>query len=138
MIEKKDSYSFADFYEIIGELRGEHGCPWDKKQTHGSLKICLENECQEVLEAIDQYENTGNWENLCEELGDVLLQILLHSRIAEEEGLFTIEDVVTGISKKMIGRHPHVFGELSPAYAEGRTLSWDEIKALEKGWRTKS
>lgn len=132
MIQKKAFYTFADLKEIIRDLRGEHGCPWDKKQTHESLKTCLTNECQEVLTAIDQYSETGDYENLCEELGDVLLQVLLHSQIAEEEGLFTIEDVIHGISKKMIRRHPHVFGELSPACQDGKPLSWDEIKRLEK------
>lgn len=132
MIEKKDTYTFSDFKEIVKELRGEHGCPWDKKQTHQSLKSCLTNECQEVIEAIDNYEQTGDYENLCEELGDVLLQIVLHSQIAEESGHFTVEDVITGISKKMIRRHPHVFHELSPAYRNGKSLSWAEIKRLEK------
>ena len=100
-------YSYEELVGIIAELRSDHGCPWDKAQTHESMIPCLRNECEEVVEAIEQKDS----ENLCEELGDVLLQVLLHAQIAKEEGLFTIDDVVNGLAEKMIRRHPHVFGD---------------------------
>lgn len=134
--EKEDKqYAFEDFTEIIRQLRGENGCPWDRAQTHQSLKKCLVDETNEVLEGIDIYEATGDWDNMCEELGDVLLQVVMHSVMAEEEGLFTIADVIQGISEKMIRRHPHVFGQ---AGGQEVALSWEEIKALEKAQKSSS
>ena len=114
--DKKDSAGegaaelFADFCRIIAALRGEHGCPWDREQTFESLKPCMVNEMTEAVAGIDLYYGSGKAENLCEELGDVLLQVVLLSRIAQEEGLFSVEDVIAGVSQKMIRRHPHVFG----------------------------
>ena len=105
-----EKYRYEDFLRIVARLRAEDGCPWDKAQTHGSLKTCLVEECYEVLEGIRLLEEDGEGDNLCEELGDLLLQVVLHARIAQEEGLFAMEDVVQGISEKMIRRHPHVFG----------------------------
>ena len=125
-------YTFEDFVHIIEELRGEHGCPWDKEQTHSSLKTCMVNETQEALEGIDIYEQTGDADNLCEELGDVMLQVMLHSQIAKEEGIFTIDDVIQGICEKMIRRHPHVFGDQKAVNAEQALASWEEIKRREK------
>lgn len=81
-------YSYEELVGIIAELRSDHGCPWDKAQTHESMISCLRNECEEVVEAIEQKDP----ENLCEELGDVLLQVLLHAQIAKEEGLFTMDE----------------------------------------------
>lgn len=89
-------YSYEELLNVIAQLRGEHGCPWDKAQTHESLIPCLRNECEEVVQAIEQHDE----ENLCEELGDVLLQVLLHARIAEEEGQFTMADVVNGLGRE--------------------------------------
>lgn len=129
---EKKQYTFQDFREIIEQLRGENGCPWDREQTHGSLKKCLTDEAQEVLEGIDIYESTGDWDNLCEELGDLLLQVMLHSVIAQEEGIFTIDDVIQGISEKMIRRHPHVFADGHAETAQDVLLTWEEIKAREK------
>lgn len=125
---KKEKYDFQDFYKIIQQLRSEHGCSWDKAQTHESLRSCLVNETNEVLEGITIYSETGDAENLCEELGDVLLQVVLHSVIAEEEGIFTLEDVIQGVSEKMIRRHPHVFGDADPETMP----TWEEIKQQEK------
>lgn len=122
-------YKFDDLIHIISELRSEHGCPWDKEQTHESLKKCLAEESQEVFEAIDSHDD----QNLCEELGDVLLQVILHSQIAREENAFTIDDVVDGICKKMIRRHPHVFGNVRVNSAEESRELWDQIKKQEKG-----
>ena len=102
MIETKENYTFEELEEIIAELRSDHGCPWDRAQTHESMKKCLQDECDEVLEAIDHQD----MDNLCEELGDVLLQVMLHSQIAKEEGDFTIQDVISMLCRKMIRRHP--------------------------------
>lgn len=122
------NYSFEELKGIIAELRSEHGCPWDKIQTHESLKSCMIEECYEALDAIENKDT----ENLCEELGDVLLQVLLHSQIAEEEGCFTVEDVIDGLAKKMIRRHPHVFADAEAGDAGESKQRWEEIKKQEK------
>ncbi len=121
-------YSYDELVGIIAELRGDHGCPWDKAQTHESLIPCLRDECEEVVQAIEKKDE----ENLCEELGDVLLQVLLHAQIAKEEGLFTMEDVVNMLAEKMIRRHPHVFGNEEYGSPEQNRLRWEEIKKAEK------
>lgn len=121
-------HTFDDLVHIIEELRSEHGCPWDKEQTHESLKVCLANESQEVYDAIDNQD----MENLCEELGDVLLQVMLHSQIAKEEGAFTIGDVVDGVCRKMVRRHPHVFGDVKVNTTEEGLALWNAIKKEEK------
>ena len=122
------SYSFAELVDIIRNLRSENGCPWDREQTHESLKPCLTEECVEVIQAIDNKDD----ENLCEELGDVLLQVLMHSQIAEEEGRFTIDDVINEIARKMIRRHPHVFGDGHADTSAEVLLNWEKIKKAEK------
>lgn len=128
----KKSYEFADFMNIIRQLRSEDGCPWDREQTHESLKNCLIEEAYEVIEAINNKDN----ENLCEELGDILLQVALHTVIAEEKGEFYLTDVINGISSKMIRRHPHVFGKLDQTGTDidSNTVlqNWEEIKRQEK------
>lgn len=124
----KNMYTYSELLNIIAELRGDHGCPWDKAQTHESMIPCLRDECQEVIEAIEQDDN----ENLCEELGDVLLQVLLHAQIAREEGAFTMEDVVNGLAEKMVRRHPHVFGNEEYGSLEQNQKRWEEIKQAEK------
>ena len=121
-------YSYEELLNVIAQLRSEHGCPWDKAQTHESLIPCLRNECEEVVQAIEQQDE----ENLCEELGDVLLQVLLHARIAEEEGQFTMADVVNGLAEKMVRRHPHVFGNEEYGSPEQNQARWEEIKRQEK------
>lgn len=121
-------YSFEELRVVVARLRAEDGCPWDKVQTHESLKECLTEEAGEVLQAIDNHD----MDNLCEELGDVLFQVLMHSRIAEEEGVFTLNDVVDGICKKMIRRHPHVFGNVKVNSAEEGLALWEAIKKQEK------
>ena len=121
-------YTFNELTDIIAQLRSENGCPWDKEQTHESLKKCLIEESQEVLDAIDQED----MENLCEELGDLLLQILLHSQIASENNHFTIQDVINVLSEKMIRRHPHVFGDVKVNSSEESSKLWQEIKKQEK------
>lgn len=124
---RKEMQNFDEFMDVVKRIRRE--CPWDSVQTHESLKSCLINEANEVLEGIDRLEQTHDSENLCEELGDVLFQVALHSVIAEEEGLFTIEDVIAGISSKMKFRHPKIF---SPQDKDAAELSWEELKKREK------
>lgn len=134
MSQKK--YSYEEFLEIIKTLRSENGCPWDREQTHMSLRPCLMEEATEVVAAIRILEETGNADNLQEELGDVLLQVVMHSRIAEEEGLFTMEDVVNEVATKMVRRHPHVFGDVEVS-GSGQVLeNWEEIKKQEKAGKT--
>lgn len=126
------TYTFEDLKEIITTLRSENGCPWDRAQTHASLKPHFLEETNEALEALTEYEMTKNGDHFCEELGDVLLQIMLHSQIAEETGSFTINDVIDTLAKKMVRRHPNVFGLTEENSKNGRALSWQEIKKLEK------
>lgn len=125
-------YTFKDLVDIIDQLRGEDGCPWDREQTHESLIPCMIEEAYEVIDGIRVLDETGLAHNLCEELGDVLLQVVMHSRIAEEEGLFTYREVIQGICEKMIRRHPHVFGQVQADTAETVLLNWEEIKRNEK------
>ena len=125
-------HDFQSFVRIIKALRAENGCPWDREQTHESLKPCMTEEAAELLAAIRIYEKTGNAENMREELGDILLQAVMHSVIAEEEGLFTIEDVIDEISQKMIRRHPHVFGSVQAETSDQVLVNWEEIKKKEK------
>lgn len=120
---------FTKLREIIAALRGPEGCPWDRKQTHQSLKKYLIEEAYELLEAIDNEDV----DHVIEELGDVLLQVMLHAQIGEDEGYFAIEDVIQGISAKMIRRHPHVFGDKSAENVEDVMKHWQEIKEQEKG-----
>ena len=121
-------YTYTQLLDIIAQLRSEHGCPWDRAQTHESMISCLRDECEEVVEAI----GLGDDENLCEELGDVLLQVLLHAQIAKEEGRFTMEDVVNGLAEKMVRRHPHVFGDEEYGSLEENKKRWEEIKQAER------
>ncbi|MBP1753805.1 MAG: hypothetical protein H6Q59_203 [Firmicutes bacterium] len=121
-------YRFEEFMDIIRRLRSKDGCPWDREQTHESLKSCLLEECYETIEAI----NNQDKENLCEELGDILLQVALHSVIAEEAQDFTVDEVIAGVSEKMIRRHPHVFGDVVVEDTEGVLKNWEEIKKTEK------
>ena len=128
----KKKYTYEDFLEIIATLRSENGCPWDKVQTHESLKPCMMEEAVELLAAIRIYDKTGNPENMIEELGDVLLQVVMHAQIASEEGLFTMEDVVNEVSRKMVRRHPHVFGTGNADTPDEVLVNWEEIKKEEK------
>lgn len=124
-------YDFSELQDIVRRLRSENGCPWDRVQTHESLERNMIEEAYEVVEGIHLLSETGNAENLCEELGDVLLQVVFHSQIGEEEGLFTIQDVIQGISEKMVHRHPHVFGSGDGKTGETVKKSWDELKKEE-------
>lgn len=121
-------YTYEDFLDIIARLRAPGGCPWDREQTHESLKKCLIEESGEVIDAIDNKDD----DNLCEELGDVLLQVVMHAQIAAEEGRFTMDDVVQGVSEKMIRRHPHVFGDVKVSSVEEGLRLWNAVKKQEK------
>lgn len=125
-------YTFDDFQKIIQKLRSENGCPWDREQTHESLRPCMIEEAYELISSIRIYQETGSSENLREELGDVLLQVAMHSEIAEEEGLFTMEDVIQDVAEKMIRRHPHVFGQVQVENSNEVLRNWEEIKRGEK------
>ena len=124
--------SFDELKEVVRRLRAENGCPWDREQTHGSLKAPVIEEAAEVICGINVLDETGNPENLKEELGDLLLQVVMQAQIAEEEGYFTIEDVVRGVKEKMIRRHPHVFGDDKVRGSHEVPINWEEIKKLEK------
>lgn len=121
------------FIEIVARLRAPGGCPWDLEQTHASLKPYLLEETHEVLDAIDEEDP----EHLKEELGDLLLQIVLHAQVAADDGKFTIEDVAREVAEKMIRRHPHVFGNTEAKDASAVVKNWDEIKIKEKQTQNK-
>ena len=124
----KDLKKFDALVEIIARLRAPDGCPWDRQQTHATLRGNLLSECYEVLEVLDE----GDASKLCEELGDLLLQIVLHARIAADSGEFEIGDVIEGITTKIIHRHPHVFGTGEAKDAEEVMHNWEAIKREER------
>ncbi len=124
----KIKYEIDDLLDIMERLRGKDGCPWDRKQTHESLRPYLIEECYEVIEALD----SGDMGLLEEELGDLLLQIVFHSQLTKEQGYFNLTDVITGICTKLINRHPHVFAETIVSSSEEVLKNWEEIKRDEK------
>ena len=124
----EDLSKFDTLREIIARLRAPDGCPWDRKQTYASLRESFLQECYEVLESLDE----GDARKLHEELGDLLLHIVLQAQIAEESGEFKIDDVIKGISEKLIHRHPHVFGAAKVKSAEEVLHNWQELKQGEK------
>lgn len=126
---KKD---INDLVDIIEKLRGVDGCPWDREQTHESLRNAIIEESYEVAEAIDNMDDNG----LIEELGDVLMQVIFHASIGDEEGYFNLTDIVETICDKMIYRHPHVFGNTSVEDSNEVVSNWEELKKLEKGHET--
>ncbi len=123
---------FEKLQKVVAALRAPGGCPWDREQTHSSLKPGCIEEAAEVICGINILEKTGNADNLKEELGDLLLQVVMHAQIAEEEGLFTMDEVVEGITQKMIRRHPHVFGEAVVSDSGEVLTQWADIKQQEK------
>ena len=130
----KSSYNFQDLIEIVRVLRHPGGCPWDREQTHQSIRRNFIEEACEVAEAIDE----GSTEHLKEELGDVLLQVVFHTSIEEDAGSFDLDDVADGICKKLIYRHPHVFGDVTVS-STGEVLSnWEELKKKEKHQETQA
>ena len=123
---------FDRLTQIMAQLRApDGGCPWDLEQTHRTLRASLIEESAEVLDAIE----SGDQKNLCEELGDLLLQVVFHAQLAQENGDFNIEDVARGINEKLVRRHPHIFGDAVAEDAEAVKANWDVIKAREKAER---
>lgn len=122
-------YTLDPLVEVMAQLRAPNGCPWDLEQNHPSLRRYIVEEVYEILEAID----AADAENLCEELGDLLLQIVFHARIAEECGEFSMQDVINTVTTKMVRRHPHVFGNITVQNAGEVLVNWDKIKQREKG-----
>ena len=125
----KERYGFEDVRNVVAKLRDRDGCPWDREQTHESITGCLRDESEEVIEAIENRD----YLNLREELGDLLLQVLLHARIAEENGEFTLEDVIDELGHKLVRRHPHVFGDEEQLNdAKAGHARWNDVKKQEK------
>ena len=123
---KKKTYAFKDLVKIMARLRKD--CPWDRKQTHRSLLKYLKEESAEMVRAVRR----NDWENLCEELGDLLLQVVFHAEMAAEKRRFTIRHVVDGLCRKLVRRHPHVFGDKKRLTAEQVITQWNEIKRRKK------
>ena len=128
----KEQYTVEDLVEIIRLLRSDHGCPWDREQSHESIRRNFLEEAYEAVEAIDEKDP----EHLKEELGDVLMQVIFHSVMEEEEGRFCLNDVADRTCKKLINRHPHVFGTVRVSGSGEVLRNWDEIKRQEKGQET--
>ena len=129
--EQSNTFSLDPLTTVMARLRSPQGCLWDVEQTHASLRRYMVEEVYEVLEAIDNKDEHG----LCEELGDLLLQIVFHARIAEETGLFSMQDVIDEVTAKLIRRHPHVFGDITVRDAAEVVVNWETIKKSEKGHR---
>ena len=130
--EFKSNYRFDDLVNIVAVLRGEGGCPWDAVQTHLTIKKDLIEETYEVIEAINKDDEVL----LCEELGDLMLQAVFHAQIETEKNVFNIDNVCDGICKKLIERHPHVFGEVNVSGVDDVLTNWDDIKRATKGQKT--
>ena len=128
----KDKYNCGDLVEIMRMLRAPGGCPWDAEQTHESIKKNLIEETYEVIEAI----NKDDKDLLCEELGDLLMQVVFHAQMEDEKGSFSFDDVADGVCKKLIIRHPHVFGDVTADTVDEVLTNWDAIKKKTKGQKT--
>lgn len=126
-------YTVSDLNDIMASLLAENGCPWDKVQTHKTLRKYFIEESYEVVEAIDNED----YDNLCEELGDVLFQIVFHSKLAEKENKFDFSDVVSNVASKMIYRHPHIFANDKADTPQEVSKNWEQLKKEEKGYSTK-
>lgn len=131
MSEKK-KYTFSDLLEIIEKLRGENGCPWDRAQTHESVKMNLVEEAYEAIDALDN----GTKDQFADELGDILLQVVFHAQIGKEEGTFSIDDVLYHVCDKMISRHSHIFGTDTAETPEEVLDTWEKNKQKEKGQKS--
>lgn len=126
------TYSINDLKNVMKRLLSENGCPWDKEQTHTSLRKYLIEECYEAVEAI----NNKDMDNLCEELGDILFQIIFHSELAEKKGSFNLDNVINDVTAKMIYRHPHVFSDEKTDNKNEIIDTWDKLKEKEKGYKS--
>ena len=132
--EFKENYRIDDLLQIMRILRGDGGCPWDREQTHQSIRRNFIEETYEVVEAIDNKDTAL----LLEELGDVLLQVVFHTQMEAEQGAFSFDDVCDGICKKLILRHPHIFGDVTAETSEEVLKNWDEIKRKKKDRKRKA
>lgn len=130
--QKKDQYTMEDLLAIMNILRSPEGCPWDREQTHESIRKNFLEETYEAVEAIDSKDPVL----LREELGDVLLQVVFHARMEEEQGSFTFDDVCDGVCKKLVLRHPHIFGDVEASTSQEVLKNWDAIKKEEKKQET--
>lgn len=128
----KYTYSISDLKNVMKKLLSENGCPWDKAQTHETLKKYLIEECYEAVDAI----SNNDMDNLCEELGDVLFQVVFHSELASKEGYFDLDKVINDVTAKMVYRHPHIFGDTSCKDADEVLYNWDKLKEKEKGYKS--
>lgn len=126
--KNKDKYTVCDIAELVEILRSQDGCAWDREQTHASIRNAMIEETYEFIEGLDADDK----ELMEEELGDVIFQVFFHARIAEENGRFNVDDVADGICKKMVLRHPHVFGDVTVANSAEVLRNWEEIKKSEK------
>lgn len=126
------SKTFDELIEVMARLRAPGGCPWDREQTYATLAPYLLEETYETFDAIHEADQTGDTTNLREELGDVLLQVVFHSTIAAEKADFTIDEVISGVTEKLILRHPHVFGETELETAQDVLNNWDELKKAQQ------
>ncbi len=137
---KQDGNSLPELVKVMQRLLGEGGCPWDREQTHATLRKYVLEEACEVMDAIDELDDAAapsaaSAQHLCEELGDLLLQIVFHAELATREGAFGIDDVVSGIVEKMVRRHPHVFSDASVKDSTEVLQNWEIIKAKERSDR---
>ncbi|MGN0657398.1 MAG: nucleoside triphosphate pyrophosphohydrolase [Ruminiclostridium sp.] len=128
MFEIKEKYDISDLLEIMKELRSDHGCMWDREQDHKSIRMNVLEEAYEVMEAID----SENSDLLKEELGDLLLQVVFHAELENEQGVFDFSDVCDGICKKLVYRHPHVFGDVKVNSSDDVLKNWDALKSKSK------
>lgn len=129
---EKENYTFDDLCKLVSVLRSKDGCPWDREQTNKSIRNCIIDETYEFIEGLDREDD----KLMCEELGDVLFQVIFHSDIKCDDGRFDISDVVDGICKKMILRHPHVFGNVNVENSDEVLVNWENIKNHEKQRKT--
>ncbi|MER2139042.1 MAG: nucleoside triphosphate pyrophosphohydrolase, partial [Succiniclasticum sp.] len=128
LLKRKTEFDVRPLADVMQVLREPGGCPWDREQDFDTIRANLIEECYEFLEAVDDKDTHG----MAEELGDILMQVVFHSRMAEEKGMFTLQDVIDGVTDKLIERHPHVFGTVKVANSEEVLTNWDAIKLQEK------
>lgn len=131
-LKHKNHYTFEDFVDLMKLLRSPDGCPWDREQTHASIRQNMLEEAYEACDAIDQNDDAG----LCEELGDLLMQVIFHALIAEDDGAYNLEQILDEVCKKLIIRHPHVFGEITISNSGEVLQNWESIKNKTKGMNT--
>ncbi len=125
----KEKYTFKDLLDIVEKLRGENGCPWDREQTHDSIKHNIIEEGYELIEALENKE----YDKMADESGDLLLQVVFHAQIGKESGEYSIDDVTSAVCSKLIKRHPHVFGDAEVKNSDEVLANWSQIKRQERG-----